>query len=105
MMPSFYNTTRLLGKELEAERIQAMKQEDLIETYFKEWPNAKTPCQVHSAFASSGFKWPLTSVRRAINTLTKNGILIKTKEQKTGLYGKKAYCWKRNIEKTQLNLF
>ena len=36
----------------------------------------------------------ITSVRRSITDLTKEGYLEKTSEQRKGLYGKKEYIWR-----------
>ena len=42
--------------------------------------------------------WPITSIRRAISTLTKQGKLTKTNELRKGRYGKKEHVWKCNTE-------
>ena len=39
---------------------------------------------------------PITSIRRAITTLTKRGYLIKSDEMKKGLYGVSEYVWRLN---------
>ena len=41
--------------------------------------------------------WPITSIRRAISTLTKQGKLTKTNELRKGKYGKNTYAWEYNI--------
>ena len=48
---------------------------------------------------------PITSIRRAMNTLTKRGKLVKTDEMKEGEYGKPEHCWRLAKEDDkQLNL-
>jgi len=38
---------------------------------------------------------PLTSIRRAITNLTKQGRLRKTNVKVTGIYGRQEYCWEK----------
>jgi DNA-binding transcriptional regulator PaaX len=37
--------------------------------------------------------FPLTSVRRALTNLSKQGKLIKTDEKKKGIYGRDEFIW------------
>jgi hypothetical protein len=49
---------------------------------------------MHTKIEYYGRKIPLTSVRRAISTLTREGVLKKTDKQRTGYYGKREYMWR-----------
>ncbi len=48
--------------------------------------------QAHRLYPDNGT--PLTSIRRAITVLTNKGLLQKTDEQISGVYGKPEYVWK-----------
>ena len=85
----FFNTIRLRSKRLEEAHEQTGKQDDIILTFFQKDKGLHTPCEVWKHFQ----QYPLTSVRRSINTLTKKGLLLKTPFKREGIYGKKNYCW------------
>ena len=53
-----------------------------------------TPAQVSSYYDDYYGPAPLTSIRRAMTTLTKDGKLIKTDKQVPGIYGTPNYKWK-----------
>lgn len=94
-MGNFYNTIDLKGQELRKANAKALTQEELIHKVFKSNPKESfTPAEIHKAIGE--ISCPLTSVRRAISNLTKDGKLIQTEEQRQGIYGKKNYCWKLN---------
>lgn len=91
---SYYNTNRETGETLRESRRKALSQEGRIIALYAGMPGgtALTPEQVHrKAFTS---RTPLTSVRRAMTTLTRRGLLERTTEQKVGQYGKKVHTWK-----------
>jgi hypothetical protein len=87
----FYNTTNLSGNDLSESVADAQKQQKLVETFFRKYPNQKfTPFEVHKALNINA---PITSIRRAITNLTNEGILVKTDEKRIGQYGKPNYTW------------
>ena len=92
-MNNHYNTTNLKGDELKEKNHKAGKQADKILKYFKRIKQPMTPSDIHlNLFDEST---PLTSVRRAITTLTnRDEVLVKTENQKIGIYGSKEYYWK-----------
>ena len=53
-----------------------------------------TPDQIQHLCEICEREWPITSIRRAISTLTKQGNLTKTDELRKGKYGKKTHTWK-----------
>ena len=102
---SYYNTTRQVGSALETEQSNAMGMDERIHLIFImhfEQVNDHmsrdnylfTPHRIHEILTSAGYNYPITSVRRSINTLTKRGVLKKTDVMKTGGYGKPNHCWR-----------
>lgn len=89
----FYNTTHLSGDELKTRKISAGRQCSLILNFFKENPQGYfTPFEVAQYANLMGA--PITSVRRAMNTLTQEGLLIKTDRMREGQYGVSNHTWK-----------
>ena len=88
----FYNTINLRHKDLENAEKSAMTQNEQILNIFTNFPdNEFSPVDIHEYFEDST---PLTSIRRGISTLTKEGKLEKTNNQVHGLYGTLNYTWK-----------
>lgn len=93
----FHNTIALLPSEKIEREVKAINQNERILQYFKRHRFSEfTPAQVWVAF---GQQQPLTSIRRGITDLTKAGDLVKTHNQRPGIYGEKNYTWKLNILK------
>ena len=94
----YYNTTGLKGIELSSIKDKAAKQDDIIREIFEKYPLIElTPFDVESVLLDNGVKYPITSIRRSINTLTSKGTLKKTDNRKKGLYGRDNYLWKSAI--------
>lgn len=93
-MKSFCNTVEATGAQLELFQARAVTQEAQILAFFARYgKDAFTPAEVyHALFYASNV--PLTSVRRAITNLTKQGKLYKTTEQTAGRYGIKNHKWR-----------
>ena len=88
---TYYNTTNETGEALNDSNDRTIKQEDLIYNFFKfeneelARPEGFTPSEMGNVCLLDAQKdWPLTSVRRAIHTLTKAGKLTKTSELRMG---------------------
>ena len=78
---------------LEFER-KAVKQDCKILEFFKVHPFRDfTPPEVHKAI---GYPGPVSSVRRAITNLTKEGWLQKTGNLRPGEFYASNNCWKYN---------
>lgn len=93
---SYYNTTRLTGKELQDSTDKAVTQEDKVLIYFEHSKDLITPSEVWNAIFDTNLT-PLTSVRRAITNLTKEEKLLKMDNtKKEGIYGKPEYYWTIN---------
>lgn len=100
----YYNTTDLTGKELNNRRIKSKGQKLLVfNTILKMEYDDKienesfTPCEVWCYIGQ--LTCPLTSIRRAITNLTKDGHLNKTKQKRKGIYGADNYCWEISKQK------
>mgnify|MGYP003131972048 CR=1 FL=1 len=81
----YHNTNKLdeLTSRLEARK--NVRQEDLIYEIFITFEEKKTASEVWNHY---GPKVPLTSIRRGISNLMREGVLEKTNETKIGIYGK-----------------
>ena len=95
---SYYNTIHETGREVKESHEKALKQDDIILKVFYLYPDQfYTPFDIQSILIDSYNKdYPITSIRRSINTLTNKDSLIKTSAKKQGLYGKNNYCWRYN---------
>ena len=87
----YYNTNKESGDTLGKSNNRALKQEDVILNVFF-GSNKLTPEEV---LRFSGLNVPLTSIRRAITNLTKEGKLVKTDTMKKGSYGKMVHTWQK----------
>jgi hypothetical protein len=101
---TYFNTIAETGDQLHASRITAQRQEARVLAWFQSHPGEHTPADVFSSGCCGSA--PITSVRRAITTLTNDMKLTKCHSQRLGMYGKNNYVWrlaeKRNFQ--QLNL-
>jgi len=89
----FYNTTHLDPSDLKKRRAAAGDQCRQILDFFKGNPAGHfTPFEVQQH--ANMLKTPITSIRRAIHTLTNAGYLVKTEYLKEGEYGASNHTWK-----------
>ena len=92
---SYYNTTNLKGKELKDAEKKYLNQESIIHNTFLSVPHHEyTPFEIRDMLSIEWKRYPITSVRRAINRLTEDGILIKTDIMRNGIYGSPNHTWK-----------
>ena len=87
---SYYNTTQETGTELVLSHQKAKSQDDAIYQHFVSTGKALSPSMVLNEL---GLNCPITSVRRAMSNLTKQGKIFKTKQNTLGMYGKKESLW------------
>ncbi len=98
----YYNTTSETGTTLERSHRKAATQQERIMELFKQGGEF-TPDEIHSRLNTRA---PLTSTRRAITNLTREGRLEKTDKQRIGMYGKMTYVWRmRRVNGHQISLF
>jgi predicted HTH transcriptional regulator len=88
METSHYNTTKESGKQLEIFEQTAKNQESQILELMKLYKKL-SPSDIEEKTDNL----ILTSIRRALTNLTKDGKLIKTSEKKKGIYGRDEYLW------------
>tara|TARA_R110002020_G_scaffold221997_2_gene430306 strand:- start:5309 stop:5584 length:276 start_codon:yes stop_codon:yes gene_type:complete len=88
---SYYNTTNLKGDELKTSHKKTISQEQKILEIFKNHQIPLSPTDIFSNFFK---KTPLTSIRRALSNLTRDGKLEKISKKKIGSYGKPEHCWR-----------
>jgi len=98
---SYFNTTNESGTTLKNNVAKAKSQEEeilnlfifnkmhFINKIYKNYKLGLSPSQI-------GLNYPITSIRRALTNLTKQGKLIKTNEKRIGMYGRSEYVWKLN---------
>lgn len=87
----FHNTIDLLPSQKATAELKASRQNDKVLKLFQDHPHQDfTPAQVYLMF---GQQYPLTSIRRAITTLTSTGELVKTDHKRKGLYGENNCTW------------
>lgn len=103
---SYYNTTHKAGDDERRYRRKAAQQDEQIHAFFRQHPGKEfTPFEVLDAVFANG-PTPITSVRRAMNTLTSAGVLTKTSNKRPGPFGKPNYTWKLTaVKKSQTSLF
>lgn len=89
----YFNTTHLNGEALEKERENASTQERTILRLFQLNPFSYISPDMAQVMVGME-NVPITSIRRAISNLTKNGHLEKTPVKAKGKYGKPTYTWR-----------
>jgi hypothetical protein len=98
----FHDTVPLPEEQLPEARETAAKQKGIVLDFFRErFSMSFTPVEVLEFFErTADERILLTSIRRCITDLTKEGRLIKCQwsESKPGAYGKLNRCWKYNNE-------
>jgi hypothetical protein len=89
----FFNTIDAKGEELKRYRDNAGKQEKRVLELFSVY-RTLSPSSLLAVYRDSSV--PLTSLRRAITTLTNKGFLIKTDRLTKGNYGMNEHVWTIN---------
>jgi len=94
----FHNTVNLEGEQLAKAEDSAKNQDEIILKFFEKNIGWFTPYQVWKAIFTE--RPPLTSIRRSITTLTKNGKLQKSEATvvKDGGFGVPSHGWKLSGE-------
>lgn len=94
-----YNTTPLEGVELQEAIIKNGAQNGEVLKVFKDFPARQfTPREVHRKLKK---KYEITSVRRAMTTLTTMGLLTRTTTKVLEQAGAKNFQWKLSDNLTQ----
>jgi hypothetical protein len=88
----YYNTLGHEGEELRTYKRKALTQDRVLYHFILLFPfEGYTPSELNRMVLPGT---PVTSVRRSINTLTREGKLVKTGEQRTGPYGRPETVWR-----------
>jgi hypothetical protein len=95
---NFYDTIHLNNKELLQAIRQTENQDKIVLQIFQVNRDISfTPFQILEAYLKvKPSNTPITSIRRSINTLTKQNYLIKLQQTKQEIYGKPNYLWTLN---------
>lgn len=89
----FFNTVPEKAAELVNSIRKAETQTDKVYNIFKTMASSMTPHECHQIYEAWHGTSPLTSIRRAITTLTIQGKLRETGVLKMGNYGKQTNTW------------
>lgn len=108
MQPSYHNTTNVQGQLLNRYQDKALSQDERLLEYFEQAHRnggdyiLLTP-SVALILVFSG-SVPITSVRRALSNLTRDGKL-RTSGQAKGPYGRAEHYWRLVEQSSQRSLF
>ena len=91
----YYNTTNESGSTLKEYAAKTEKQDEVILSVMQP-KNGLTPFGVQSLLRSKGYDYPITSIRRALNTLTQENKLTKLDKKRPGKYGRANHVWVLN---------
>lgn len=92
---AFYVTTPLTADQFGAAMNAAANQDAAVLAIFRRHHGQPmTPSRVHAITTGAGKRWPITSVRRSITTLAKDGLLAKTDATVIGPQGSPEHAWK-----------
>ena len=91
-MRTYYNTNKLAADDFLAAIASAKSQQEKILIYFQSNPGRRfAPHQIKAAIFSD--HTPITSIRRAITNLEKDGFLTKTDHMISGDFGSPVHTW------------
>ena len=86
----FYNTINEVSRGLVVSHTNTRTQEAIILDCFKSAKEPLSPSMVHFL---TKLKCPITSIRRAMSDLSKDGKLVKLEQFTIGKFGKKEHLW------------
>lgn len=88
----YFDTTGAAEKELQDFRIKNQRQENIVLQYMQV-AKRLTPSEVLIISEFDGYNWPITSIRRSLNTLTREGFTVKTEMKLEGPQGRDEHIW------------
>ena len=93
----YHNAVGTVGYLLEEYEAKAKRQDDIILELFKMYELTLGPSQIYRIFKE---QFPITSIRRGISNLTRDGFLEKLPLNKIeGMYGRRECTWRLRLEK------
>ena len=91
-MRIFFPTTKMSTEGISEMEAKIKGQNMTVLRFFMSNPSRSfTPFEV---LEHTRLNVPITSIRRAITTLTEAGYLVKTNEMREGQYGMTNHCWR-----------
>ena len=88
----YYNTVKEKGDELKKNKTKALSQDKQIWGLLAFTRTAYTPFEIQAYFKDKN--WPITSIRRALNTIVNNKVGIeKLEDVSKGKYGRMNHKW------------
>jgi Fe2+ or Zn2+ uptake regulation protein len=91
----FFNSIGTEGQLLIQFEKKVSKQNELVLAVFSAANmRGMTPFEVQKELLKDGKDYPITSIRRAITTLTDEGYLVKLGEMRQGEYGVVNHTWR-----------
>lgn len=84
---TYWNTTHQKGKDLKKSQQKARTQDEIIKGIINKYKGSFSPKNVYKDYPI--MNTPITSIRRALNTLKSSGFIKETGEQVEGLFGRK----------------
>lgn len=91
--PVYYQTTPLTVQERAEAIARASAQDERVLAVYRCTDRPLTPSEAHHQLAACGHNEPVTSIRRAIHTLTKAGALVKLADTELGPWGMPEHRW------------
>jgi len=99
----FYNTIRENPEQMQLNLFKTMNQEQVIMAFFANNKNKQfTPHEVHERLQAAGYKYLITSVRRAMTDLTNESKLVQI-SMKDERYNKRNITWQYNSHRNGNN--
>ncbi len=92
MTESYFNTTRVRGRQLAHYRQAAESQDEKVLDFFNDNPDRQFTPEDIGRLVLPGT--PRTSWGRTLTDLTKIGLLEKTNNQTDGVWGRPIYYWR-----------
>ena len=95
----FYSTIPLFPEEHQVAEQKVIYQDDLVIETFRKLNIPMGPSMVYKYLINRGkitHKVPITSIRRSITSLTKDGHLVKTDKTVMGNWGMREHLWQIN---------
>jgi predicted ArsR family transcriptional regulator len=103
MSRAYHDTTNTSRADVAQYEQRAQRQDELVRALFrKHSPFPLSPSQAHRALGETF--GPLTSLRRAVTNLERDGVLEKLEQTVRGKYGRPEHLWRLKRQPEQARL-
>ncbi len=100
----YHDSTNIIGPAIDRYKYIALSQDQQVLKFMRSCPGFTFSAEdVHNVLF--GPNVPLTSTRRAMSNLTRDGLIVKTADQVIGQYGRPVCKWIAVMNPKQLKLF